>query len=184
MIILNVYPGFKSAFSDVVGYYIVSGSATNVLTKLLIDKDVKNSLDESNYTPEQKSALLNTADVILKICGNTSLLINQMVPSNFNEYWNILKPLMKPEYQVDGEETEKIKNDLLHILVTKDNIGEAMWFIYTGILLISIIQMKITTRGCVNNPQTMEQNYQTFLENEEKANEKAQKANEMVYTVS
>ena len=35
--IVIVYPGFKSAFSDVIGYFYVAGSANNILTELLIN---------------------------------------------------------------------------------------------------------------------------------------------------
>jgi hypothetical protein len=177
VVILTVYPGFKSAFSDVVGYYYVSSSANKVLTELLVNKDIeKKILEDNQMTPEKKEALESAADAIIKICGNTSILINQIVPSNFDEYWSILKPLMKDKYKVESEETKKIQNDLFELVVTRDNVGESMWYIYTGLLLTSIVQLKITTRGCVSNPKTMEANYQKFLEQEDKAKEEKEKA--------
>ena len=184
VLILTVYPGFKSAFSDVVGYYYVSSSATKLLTELLINKDIEKKLTEDpNMTPEKKEALESAADAIIKICGNTSILINQIVPSNFDEYWGILKPLMKDKYQAGGEETDKMQNDLFELVVTRDNVGEAMWYIYTGLLLTSIVQLKITTRGCTTNPKTMEANYQKFLEQEEAAKEAKEKAS-TTYTIT
>jgi hypothetical protein len=184
VLILTVYPGFKSAFSDVVGYYYVSGSATKLLTELLINKDIEQKMiAEPNMTPEKKQALETAADTIIKICGNTSILINQIVPSNFDQYWGILTPLMKDKYQAGGPEADKMKNDLFEIVVTRDNVGEAMWYIYTGLLLTSIVQLKITTRGCVSNPKTMEANYQKFLEQEEKAKEEKEKAS-ATYTIT
>lgn len=184
VIILTVYPGFKSAFSDVVGYYYVSSSANKLLTELLINKDIEKKLTEdTNMTPEKKLALETAADAIIKICGNTSILINQIVPNNFNEYWGILTPLMKDKYKIDSPEAEKMKNDLFEVVVTRDNVGEAMWYIYTGLLLTSIVQLKITTRGCTSNPKTMEANYQKFLEKEQKAKEEKEKAS-TTYTIS
>ena len=184
VIILTVYPGFKSAFSDVVGYYYVSTSANKLLTELLINKDIEKKItDDQNMTPEKKQALETAADAIIKICGNTSILINQIVPNNFDEYWGILKPLMKDKYKVDGPETDKMKNDLFEVVVTRDNVGEAMWYIYTGLLLTSIVQLKITTRGCTTNPKTMEANYQKFLEQEQKAKEEKEKAS-ATYTIT
>ena len=41
IVVLTIYPGFKSAFSDVVGYFYISSSANKVLTELLIDKDIQ-----------------------------------------------------------------------------------------------------------------------------------------------
>ena len=184
VVILTIYPGFKSAFSDVVGYYYVSSSANKLLTELLVNKDIeKKILNQDDMTPEKKEALESAADAIIKICGNTSILINQIVPKNFDEYWSILKPLMKDKYQIDGPETTKIQNDLFELVVTRDNVGESMWYIYTGLLLTSIVQLKITTRGCISNPKTMEINYQKFLEKENKDKKEKEKA-ETYYTIT
>ena len=184
VVILTIYPGFKSAFSDVVGYYYVSSSANKLLTELLVNKDIeKKILDQDNMTPEKKESLESAADAIIKICGNTSILINQIVPKNFDEYWSILKPLMKDKYQIDGPEATKIQNDLFELVVTRDNVGESMWYIYTGLLLTSIVQLKITTRGCISNPKTMEINYQKFLEKENKDKKEKEKA-ETYYTIT
>jgi hypothetical protein len=184
VIVLTIYPGFKSAFSDVVGYFYVSSSANKIITELLINKDIeKKIIEDPNMTPEKKEALENAADVIIKICGNTSILINQIVPNNFDYYWDILKPLMKDKYKMDSPETNKIKNDLFELVVTRDNVGEAMWYIYTGLLLTSIVQLKITTRGCANNPSTMQANYQKFLKKEEEEKEK-QETTQTTYTIT
>ena len=185
IVILTVYPGFKSAFSDVVGYFWVSGSANKIITDLLINPDIQKKMDvDTAATPEQKEAMQGAADAIIKICGNTAILINQIVPSNFDSYWNILKPLMKEKYQTENEETKKMKNDLFELVVTRDNVGESMWYMYTGLLLTSIVQLKITTRGCVNNPKTMEQNYQKFLDAEKEAQAQTELATSTTYTIT
>ena len=178
VLVLSMYPGFKSAFSDVVGYYYVSSSASKLLTELLLNQDVEASAaQDPTMTPEKKRALEAAADAIIKICGNTSILINQIVPSNFDQYWDILKPLMKEQYRVSTDpNTIEKRNSLFELVVTRDNIGEAMWYIYTGLLLTSIVQLKIATRGCASNPQTMEANYQKFLEQEKQLKEKNDKA--------
>jgi len=184
VVILTVYPGFKSAFSDVVGYFYVSSSANKILTELLINKDIEKKItEEQNMTPERKEALESAADAIIKICGNTSILINQIVPSNFEQYWGILKPLMKDKYQIETPESNQLKNELFEIVVTRDNVGEAMWYMYTGLLLTSIVQLKITTRGCISSPKTMEANYQKFLDQEQKAKEEKEKSS-TTYTIT
>ena len=183
--ILTIYPGFKSAFSDVIGYFWVSSSASKILTELLVNQDVQTKIDaDAKLTPEKKKAMQSAADTIIKICGNASILINQMVPENFNDYWNTLKPLMKDKYQVEGPETSGIRNQLFDLVVTRDNVGEFMWYLYTGLLLISIVQLKITSRGCASNPKTMEANYQQFLEKEKEANAAKAQATSTTYTLS
>ena len=183
VLILTIYPSFKSAFSDVVGYYYVSGQASKLLTELLVNQEIQQKITEDpNMTSEKKEALESAADAIIKICVNTSILINQMVPSNFDQYWGILTPLMKDKYKTGSEEAYKIQSDLFELVVTRDNIGEAMWYIYTGLLLTSIVQLKITTRGCNSNPKTIEANYQKFLEQEEKDKKEKDKT-KTTYTI-
>jgi hypothetical protein len=185
IVILTVYPGFKSAFSDVIGYFWVSSSANKVITELLVDPNIQKKIDtDITSTPEQKEAMMSAADTIVKVCGNSAILINQIVPSNFQSYWNILTPLLKPKYQTAGPETDKIKNELFEIVVTRDNVGEAMWYIYTGLLLTSLVQLKMTTRGCVSNPKTMEANYQKFKDTEQKAKAQKELATSTTYTIT
>jgi hypothetical protein len=185
ILILTIYPGFKSAFSDVVGYFWISSSANKIITELLVDQNIQKKIDaDTTSTPEQKEAMQNAADAIIKICGNTSVLINQIVPTNFDSYWNILTPLMKDKYKQGGAEVDDIKKELFEIVVSRDNVGEAMWYIYTGLLLTSLVQLKITTRGCVNNPKTMEQNYQKFLAAEQEAKQQKELATSTTYTIT
>jgi hypothetical protein len=216
--IVIVYPGFKSAFSDVIGYFYVAGSANNILTELLINPELEKTLNDKNANanannnknnvlpvtepsapPEEqtggankkqrggttKQQLQEAADAIVKICGNNSILINQIVPSNFMDYWTTLKPLRKEKYQNDNSpETIDIQNKLFELVVTRDNVGEAMWYIYTGILITMIVQLKIATRGCVMNPDTMKQNYDTYLANEQQNAAQQEVATSTTYTIT
>ena len=196
IIILVIYPGFKSAFSDVIGYYWISNQANDLLIELLVQQNVEDSLAKgttndpaspaSPASPaapaspasegvlvggknpsDNKQAIREVADLILKLCGNTSILINQMTPRNFEPYWSLLTPLKKPKYQNDtATETQTLKKQLFDLTVTRDNIGEILWYIYTGLLLTSIVQLKITTRGCATNPKIMEENYAKFQQQE------------------
>jgi len=187
---LIVFPGFKSAFSDVIGYYYISfisvsipGFATpmsvnGMLTELLVDKEIDQAIEKS----DNKSSLQDAADMIIKICGNKSILINQMQPDNFESYWKLLNPLMKPKYKGDGG--AELKKSLFDMVVTRDNVGEMMWYIYTGILLSSIVQMKLASRRCASSPATMEKNYQSFLETEQKKKEEELRSTDMNYVIA
>ena len=59
------------------------------------------------------------------------------------------------------------RDELLKLVVSRDNVGEFMWYLYTGVLVISIIQYYILSRGCLSDAATMEKNYQKFLQNED-----------------
>mgnify|MGYP000364273369 CR=1 FL=1 len=187
IIFLIIYPNMKSIFSNVIGYFFISSSANSLLVNLLINKDIQKNIDKDvSVNPEEKVKMQDAADEIIKICGNTSVLINQFTPQNFSKYWGLLKPLMKRQYQAQPEtpETTDIKQKLFELVVTKDNIGEVMWYIYTGFLVTSFVLMKITTRGCVNNQATMTANYQDFLKQEEQAQAQQKQQTDTVYTIS
>jgi len=216
ILVLTIYPGFKSAFSDVIGYYYVSSSANKLLTDLLINRDIEKILTDSpspkpNINPDaaagvdnsgpvnpggeiemtsivgggDKEKMQEAADLIIKICGNTSVLINQIVPSNFDNYWSLLTPLKKDKYKNDSDpSTKTLRDQLFELVVTRDNIGEIMWYIYTGLLITSIVQLKITTRGCASNPKTMEQNYQKFLDKQAEADKLKEQSTSTTYTIT
>lgn len=200
VIVLTIFPGFKGAFSNVIGYYYVSKRANELLTNLLLNQKLEKALnkniepsapplplDSKEYvggSKNEKQRLEAAADAIVKICGNTSILINQIVPSNFVKYWNVLDPLMKPQYRNNSVEGVGIREELLKLTVTRDRFGEAFWFLYTGVLIVSVVQMKIATRGCESNLQAMEQNYQQYQQEEQ--SKLAAKANikETEYTIT
>jgi hypothetical protein len=91
---------------------------------------------------------------------------------------------MKRQFQTDNSETTYKKNQLFDLVVLRDTIGEMMWYIYTGILLTSIVQMKISTSPCYQSPQQMEKNYKSFLEEDKKNQAKIAAAESTVYTIT
>jgi hypothetical protein len=190
ILILIIFPGFKSAFSNVIGYFAVAGQATTVLNELLVNSNIQEAINSPNTSPDKRANLQKAAEAIIKLCGNTSIMINQIVPENFEEYWAILQPLMKDEYQPQGITTEaqaKLKNlqsQLLNAVIMRDNIGEALWYTYTAILLISIVQYNLTTRGCVLDPKTMAENHQKFVEAEDAKLKQNSNASKQVYASS
>ena len=147
MTALLVAPGFKGAFSNVLGYYAVANTANDILVSLLVPSPTDDS--DNKDVSSDDGQMNKTADAIMKIAGNTSLLINQITPSNFVEFWNgIIVPLMKPEYKQDLSQANELKEKLLESVVLRDNIGEACWYIYTTILLVTVVKSNIAEIPC------------------------------------
>lgn len=180
MVCLMMFPGFKSAFSNVIGYFAVSNSANNILSELLVNTDLNQTINAAETDPAKKNSLKSAAEAIIKLCGNMSILINQIVPSNFVEYWAMLVPLMKEQYQNGAPE---MKQQLLDAVVTRDNIGEALWYIYTAVLLISITQYNIMSRPCNKDLATLQLSQDQYLKTEEKMTAAADKQKATVYTL-
>lgn len=165
--ILIIFPGFKGAFSNVVGYFAIAGKANEILSSILVDTDIDKSIDNENVSSEDKSHLQKSAQLILKLCSNKSILINQMTPENFMKVWNLMTSLMINNGK--GPEIEAKQAELLKLVVTKDNIGEMMWYIYTGILLSSIISFRLTTQGCVKSVEQLKASHDEYLQKEAEA---------------
>jgi hypothetical protein len=181
IICLMMFPGFKSAFSNVIGYFAVSNSANNILSELLVNTDLNQTINAAkDADPTKINSLKSAAEAIIKLCGNMSILINQIVPSNFMEYWAMLVPLMKEQYQAGAPE---MKQQLLDAVVVRDNIGEALWYIYAAVLLISITQYNIMTRPCNKDLATLQASQDQYLKTEKKINDDSEKQKATLYTL-
>jgi hypothetical protein len=177
MIVLMIFPGFKSAFSDVIGYYIVAREANDIFGSILIGTDLNEEIDKTN-DPDKKNELTKAAEAIVKICGNKSIIINQMNPDNFSILWETLKPLMTP----GSYEDISIKQRLLDLVAYKENVGEAFWYIYASILISSIVYYNLATRGCVKSLEEIKADHDAYVKSQEEQLEKA-KATTTTYKI-
>lgn len=175
--VLVIFPGFKSAFSDVIGYYVVAGGANDIFGSILLGTDLNETIEQTTDVNKKKE-LTQAAEAIIKICGNKSILINQINPDNFLDIWKILKPLMISE-QVYNDTT--IKQKLLDLVVLKDNIGEAFWYVYTAILISSIVYYNLATRGCVKSLDQIKADHDTYIQKQEQDNKKNELNNSTTY---
>jgi len=128
----------------------------------------------------KKNELTKAAEAIIKICGNKSILINQINPDNFENIWKTLKPLMT----VGSFENEKIKEQLLNLVVLKENIGEAFWYVYTAILISSIVYYNLATRGCVKSVDQIKAEHDAYIQEREAQNQQAELNNSTTYITS
>jgi hypothetical protein len=72
--------------------------------------------------------------------------------------------------KIDGEaqfqvlqKYSDLKQQMLNLVVYRDNIGEAMWYIYTGLLLSTILKYNINNRGCVKSVSQIQSNLNNAL---------------------
>ena len=178
-----VYPGMKSAFSDVIGYLAVSYSANKLVTELLVDTDIEEQMGDEGMDDSTKNSMRTAAQTIVRILGNMSVLINQVVPANFSSFWKTLIPLMKPKYKnsLDGQETQKLQQQFLTLSLVRDNVGEACWYIYTGVFVIFLVQSYIISYKCDVDPRIMNEKYDEYLAKQKKEEEKEAQANSVKY---
>jgi hypothetical protein len=177
LVVIMMFPGFKTAFSDVIGYFVISSSANDILSSILIDTNVDKAI-QATTDPAKQNELKSVAEAITKICGNKSILINQMNPENFNKVWNLLKPLM-----IENAFDDLVKKQsLLDLVVLKDNIGEAMWYTYTAILISSIVYYNLATRGCIKDINQIKQEHDEYIKQQEESQQQQELNNQTTYT--
>ena len=180
--VLIIFPGFKAAFSNVVGYFAVATSATKLLSELLVDINTQTAINNVGGQNDETINLQKAQEAILKLCGNVGILINSIVPQNFETMWAMLTPLIKKS--ITDEQKNNYKEKLLSLTVTRDNIGEAMWYVYTALLIISITGFKIASRSCTKDLATMQADNQTFLDAQSASEAQTAKAQSTTYTYS
>ena len=176
LVVLIIFPGFKSAFSNVIGYYVVAGKANDIFGSILLGTDLNEMIEKTN-DESLKSELTKAAEAIIKICGNKSILINQMSPDNFLQIWEKLKPLMI----IGSYENSEIKQQLLDLVILKDNIGEAFWYVYTSILISSIVYYNLATRGCVKSIEQIKTDHDAYIQKQEELNKQNELNNSTKY---
>ena len=179
MLVLIIFPGFKGAFSNVIGYYAVYRGANEILVKILGNGSIDTQIKESDAKPEDKTTLEKASDAVLKLVGNTSIMINQITPENFTEMWNMMKPIMKPDMR--GSQGDKYKEELLKLAIRRDNIGEFCWYLYTTLLLMVVVKTMLMKQKCVTSLTALKQKTAEYNEKEAKDNEQKKKDDSVVY---
>jgi len=75
---------------------------------------------------------------------------------------------MKPEtLSLAPSDLDAVKQQLLDLVITKDNVGEAFWYVYTGILVSSIVYYYLASRKCFQDVETIKKNYQNYMNEHE-----------------
>lgn len=173
--VLIIFPGFKSAFSDVIGYFVVSSGAKDIFDAIMntdLQKEVdkaKNSGDQGNVDNLEKAvkALTQMVD------NNQSILINKMTPDNFADFWSTMRPLMKTTITNTASIEKDYKTQMLNLVVLKDNIGEAIWYVYTALLISSIVYYNLANVGCKKSVEQIKASHDEYVQQQEEASQQA-----------
>ena len=167
--ILIIFPGFKSAFSDVIGYFAISGSAKDIFNDILVNNEIQGKIAEDD---PNKDALENAAEALTKMVGDKSILVNKMTPDNFADFWNTMKPLMKDEIKTNNDVFMDYKKQLLDLVVLKENIGEGLWYLYTAMLIASIVYFNLANVGCKQSVAQIKASHDEYIKEQEAVNQK------------
>jgi hypothetical protein len=200
---LIVFPGWLSPFSNTFGYIFVS-----VVTDM---KDVFNSIltPQFDLAPaSQKTAsggqtggagdstggLQDSADIpadeiknkrdigraLEQIYTDQSILLNELNLDNLDRFWDSFKEsrLIRPSAKI--EDLEKIRT----FLIMKSVVGEFVWLVLCGMLVVSISYNYILNMGCSFTPEQQKIRAQVLKEKQEDAKKKADAEKNKVLTIT
>ena len=100
--------------------------------------------------PEMKKV----QSLLSNIYGDQSLLINEITPQNFGDFWKRLTPLFNNEVK-NGTE---LKDKLFTLVRLKTLVSEYMWYMLTGALVTAVTYRYIVNHSCESSLQNMKKN--------------------------
>ena len=167
-VFLYKLPKLKSVYSDSVVHKIFnkfvepsreiiftslfkkSKDITNQKLKELV-KDINCNFMEKTTKEEMGSESFN------EYCKNNKsvLFLNNINISNYNEYFNLMEPIMNN----NGKE-----NEFLKYIIKKDILSEMLWVIKIGILMVVFIYTKMKNTKCLNHKKTHAENVKEYVD--------------------
>jgi hypothetical protein len=198
---LIVFPGWLTPFSNTFGYIFVS-----VVTDL---KDVFNSIltpqfdlappkDGGGGGSGQKgggdAGLQDSADIpedsvknkqdigraLEQIYTDQSILLNELSLDNLDRFWDSFKEsrLIRPSAKI--EDLEKIRK----FLMMKNIVGEFVWLVLCGMLVVSISYNYLLNMGCSFTPEQQKIRAQVLKEAQATAKKKEAEEKNNISTVT
>ena len=130
-------PSLSRSFADVFGYFFVAGRANSFLVDTLVRPM------DSNAALDTAAADVYAADLVRRIYGNESLLINEITVASFAHYWDMMRPLRKQEFKDEAAApTLAQREKLFDIVVARETAGKAAWLVYVGMLVVALVSVK------------------------------------------
>lgn len=200
---LIVFPGWLTPFSNTFGYVFVSvvTDLKQVFNDILTPQfdlappkdgggggggqkgggDSTGGLQDSADIPEDN--VKNKQDIgraLEQIYTDQSILLNELSLDNLDRFWDSFKEskLIRPSAKI--EDLEKIRK----FLMMKNIVGEFIWLVLCGMLVVSISYNYLLNMGCTFTPEQQKIRAQVLKESQEAAKKKAAEEKNKVSTVT
>ena len=185
---LIVFPGWLTPFSNTFGYIFVSAATDlkDVFGAILTPQfdlapskggggqkggggDSTGGLQDAADVPEDN--VKNKQDIgraLEQIYTDQSILLNELSLDNLDRFWDSFKEskLIRPSAKVD--DLEKIRK----FLMMKNIVGEFVWLVLCGMLVVSISYNYLLNMGCTFTPEQQKIRAQVLKEAQDAAKKK------------
>ena len=196
---LVVFPGWLTPFSNTFGYIFVSivTDLKDVFNDILTPQfdleppkggggqkgggDSTGGLQDSADVPED--SVKNKRDIgraLEQIYTDQSILLNELSLDNLDRFWDSFKEskLIRPSAKI--EDLEKIRK----FLMMKTIVGEFVWLVLCGMLVVSISYNYLLNMGCSFTPEQQKIRAQVLKESQAAAKKKAAEEKNKVSVVT
>lgn len=177
---LIVFPGWLTPFSNTFGYMFVSAATDlkSVFNAILTPQfdlapeaqkgggSSDGGLQDSADIP--KDDIKNKRDIgraLEQIYTDQSIILNELGLDNLDRFWDSFKEsrLIRPSAKI--EDLEKIRK----FLMMKTIVGEFVWLVLCGLLVVSISYNYLLNMGCSFTPEQQKIRAQVLKEKQEVA---------------
>lgn len=183
---LIVFPGWLTPFSNTFGYMFVSAVTdlkdvfNNILTPQFdLAPDAQKGAPQKGGGGGGDGGLQDSADIpkddiknkrdigraLEQIYTDQSIILNELGLDNLDRFWDSFKEsrLIRPSAKV--EDLEKIRK----FLMMKTIVGEFVWLVLCGLLVVSISYNYLLNMGCSFTPEQQKIRAQVLKEKQEAA---------------
>ena len=130
ILMLRSFPSWLTPFSNTFGYFIAKSSGLTSLMKKIFKSPAGGAGDKI------------ITQTLANIYSDPSLLINEVSPDNFENFWNQMKPLLRPNVNASDKEA------LLNMVIFKYTVAEYIWYMLTGLLASSVSYNYVVNAQC------------------------------------
>ena len=157
-LLLNIFPGWLSAFSNTIGYAIASvAGVASFFTDQLLNVNVGNTSSKDAFK------------VIQNVTNDPSTIINTINDENVENFWNkSIKVQFFNSFQEvkRGVEPPQEFTQLKNFIRLKNIVSYFIWYLLTGILITSISYNYMLSVPCVQTPKQARDLAAQFLANQ------------------
>jgi hypothetical protein len=150
-LVLMVFPGWLSPFSNTIGYGITKLFGINNL----LNDIFKPKINSEDLKGENMGAM---AEALEHIYNDRSLLVNEITQENFDNFWTNMSPSFKPQIKDNIE----IKKRLFDFIRLKDIVAEYIWYMLTGMLVTSVGYNYLVNKGCTQSVEDIKQRHKAY----------------------
>lgn len=197
---LIVFPGWITPFSNTFGYIFVSTVTdlkdvfNNILTPQFDLAPGAQKGENIGQTGGSGGVLQDIADIpsdeiknkrdigraLEQIYTDQSILLNELTLDNLDRFWDSFKESRLIRVSAKVDDLEKIRS----FLMMKTIVGEFVWLVLCGMLVVSISYNYLLNIGCSFTPEQQKIRAQILKEKQEDAKKKADAEKNKVLTIT